>query len=245
MTHPLSPTSPRRKAAIRFGALLAETMADRGVGNKGLARQVATSPGLIWQWRAGNNLPRLETAIRLAEALGEPRLAAIVREAREQACEACGTTIVNEGGTPVRFCSDPCRVIRNQQRGAVPSRERAIVAERRLSTFVESVALYCHGCEPEGLCRDAGCALRPVSPLRLARRDAPTVTSVAPDPPKVLAPSHRAALGAATARRWERPGERERMSAALREDRASWTLERREEWKRAIGDGQRRRLGLA
>lgn len=245
MTVPLSPDSPRRRAAIRFGTLLTETMAARGVGKKGLARQLGTSGGLLWQWAHGNNLPRLETALRLAEALGEPRLASIVREARTQQCETCGTDILNEGGTPVRFCGETCKAIRNQLRGGKPARERAVVAERRLALYQESVATFCRGCEPDGLCRDAECALRPVSPLRLALKPAPHVVSVAPDPPKVLSESHRAAIGAASARRWARPGEHERMAATVSERLRARTPEEVARWKRSIGDGQRRRLGIA
>lgn len=245
MTVPLSPDSPRRRAAIRFGVLLEETMARRGVGKKGLARQLGTSGGLLWQWAHGNNLPRLETAMRLAEALGEPRLADIVREARTVPCEVCGTPILNEGGGPVRFCTDACKVVRNVLRSGTPTRQRAIVAERRLALYQDAVAAMCHGCEPEGLCRDAECALRPVSPLRMARREAPRVVTVAPDPPRMLSESHRAAIGRASARSWDRPGEHERRSAAVRERLRARTPEEVEEWKRNIGEGQRRRLGIA
>lgn len=245
MTVPLSPDSPRRRAVIRFGVLLTETMAARGVGKKGLTRQLGVSGGLLWQWSNGNNLPRMETALRLAEALGEPRLADIVREARTASCEVCGASIINEGGGPVRFCTEACRVVRNVARSGTPTRQRAVVAERRLALYQDAVAAYCAGCEPEGLCRDAECALRPVSPLRLARKPAPSVLSVVPDPPKVLSESHRAAIGAASARRWERPGERERTGAAVSARLRARTPEEVERWKRSIGEGQRRRLGIA
>lgn len=240
MTVPLSPESPRKRAAIRFGALLDATLKARGVGKKGLARQLGTSGGLIWQWCAGNNLPRLESALRLAEALGEPRLADIVREARTQRCETCGTDIINEGGTPVRFCSDSCRVVRNTMRSGTPSRERAVVAERHLSLHRDSVAAYCRGCEPEGLCRDAGCALRPVSPLRLAKREAPTVLSVVPDPPRVASDVQRRASSEANTRRWAVPGAREAMSEQLRGRFASRTPEERQRWLDNISAGRRR-----
>jgi transcriptional regulator with XRE-family HTH domain len=242
VTVPLSPTSPRRKAAIRFGALLVETLAARGVSKKSLARQLGSSGGLIWQWCAGNNLPRLETALRLSEALGEPRLATIVREARTQHCETCGTAIVNEGGSPIRFCTESCKAIRNQLRSGTPTRERAIVAERRLSLHRDAVAAFCAGCEPDGLCRDVDCALRPVSPLRLAKREAPTVLSVVPDDPRTLSEAHRAAIAAASARRWARPGESERTAAAVRATRATWTPERREAWLASISEGRRRQV---
>lgn len=50
------------------------------------------------------------------------------REARTVHCETCGTEVLVEGGRPVRYCSDACKVIRNALRSATPSRERAVVA---------------------------------------------------------------------------------------------------------------------
>ena len=244
MTHPLAPGSPRRAAASRFGGLLSEAMARAGVGDRGLARQLGTSAGLIYQWRAGNNLPRLETAIRLSEALGDPRLASVAREARTQRCEACGTAVVNEGGTPLRYCSQACKVVRNQMRSGTPARERAVVAERALDLYRASVDAHCRGCEPEGLCRDAGCALRPASPLRLARREAPTVTSVTPDAPRVIPAAHRAAVGAASRARWADPGYRERTGAAVSAALRARSPEDAASWRRAIGEAQRQRRGL-
>lgn len=241
MTVPLSPTSPRRGAAIRFGALLTETMAARGVSIRSLAAQLRLSKGLMWQWRAGNNLPRLETALRIAEALGEPRLVSIVREARTVHCETCGTEVLVEGGRPVRYCSDACKVIRNALRSATPSRERAVVAERRLSLYRDAVAAYCAGCEPDGLCRDAGCDLRPVSPLRLALREASTIIAVAPDPPRAVSEAQRRASSEANRRRWALPGAREAMSERQRARIAAWTPERREAWIAAVSAGRRRR----
>lgn len=244
MTVPLSPESPRRKAALRFGTLLTATMAARGVGKNSLARQLGLGNSIIWNWAAGNNLPRLETALRLSEALAEPRLAAIVREARTIACETCGTAVVNEGGSPIRFCSESCKVVRNAMRSGTPTRERAVVAERRLRLHQASVAEFCRGCQPEGLCRDAECALRPVSPLRLAKRpdDAPMVDA---DPPRTLSEQHRARIGESARRRWDRPGERERSSAAISAHLRARTPEEVDRWKRNIGQAQRRRLGTA
>lgn len=241
MTVPLSPDSTRRRHAARFGALLTETLAERGVSRRGLARALGTSPGLLWQWSAGNNLPRLETAQRVADALGEPRLAAIVREARTVTCAACRATMVVEGGRPRRWCSDACKVVGNAMRSGVPSRERAVVAERRLALYRDAVAAMCQGCEPEGLCRDASCALRPVSPLPLAK--APRGPSdVPPDPPRVMTDAMREAIVSANRERWARPGAREAMAEAERARVAAMTDEARAEHARRISEGRRRQL---
>lgn len=240
MTVPLSADSPRRRHAIRFGRLLDATLRARGVSRRSLALRLGTSPGLVWQWCAGNNLPRLESALRLADALGEPRLAAIVREARTAPCEACGAPVLAEGGRPVRYCSEACRAVRNAMRGGVPSRERAVVAERRLAIHRDAVAAFCRACCPDGLCDDATCDLRPVSPLPLARSRAPRVAMVEPDPPRAIGPAHRAAIAEANARRWAREGERARMSEAMRARVAARTPEERAAHAAAISAGRRR-----
>lgn len=205
MTVPLSPGSARRRHALRFGALLDATLRARGIGHDSLARRIGgLGSSSVHNWVRGINLPRLETALRLAEALDEPRLAAIVREARTGACETCGAAFLNEGGTPKRYCSEACRLVRQAMRSGTPTRERAVAAERRLALHRDAVAAYCAGCEPEMLCRDAGCALRPVSPLTLARGEPPGAFALPPDPPRRLSDGHRAALAAASRRRWDR-----------------------------------------
>lgn len=109
MTVPLSPESPRRAAARQFGLLLRKTMARRQVGSHPLAVATGCATSAIACWRAGSNLPRLDTALRLAESLQEPRLAEIVRECRTGRCPACGRVYLNEGGAPKIYCSDECR----------------------------------------------------------------------------------------------------------------------------------------
>jgi hypothetical protein len=109
MTVPLSPESPRRAAARQFGVLLKKTMARRQVGTHPLAVATGCATSAIACWRAGSNLPRLDTALRLAESLQEPRLGEIVRECRTGRCRGCGRVYLNEGGAPKIYCSDECR----------------------------------------------------------------------------------------------------------------------------------------
>lgn len=111
MTVPLQAGSPRRIAAERFGTELRKAMAARSVGSKTLGPQAGCAPSAISQWRQGNNLPRLETAARLAESLHWPRLLELARAGRVDHCQRCGTEFSNEGGKPKRFCSDECRKV--------------------------------------------------------------------------------------------------------------------------------------
>lgn len=86
-------------------------MTARGVSAKRLATAMGSATSAIATWRAGNNIPRLDTASRLADALDWPRLVDIVREARVGRCVRCGRSFSNEGGTPKRFCSAECREV--------------------------------------------------------------------------------------------------------------------------------------
>lgn len=124
MTQRLGPDSPRRVAASRFGAELRRAMLARGVGAKRLAAAIETGTSAVAVWRNGDNLPRTDTAQRLAEALRWPKLLAIAREGRYGVCVRCGATFVNEGGAPKRFCSAECLSVDEQLR--VPPAGRAL-----------------------------------------------------------------------------------------------------------------------
>ena len=105
----LSPGSPRREAAARLGRELRRAMDTRHVSKTSLASQVGMSPTTIWLYLAGENLPTLRNARRLADALLWPKLVVIAEEGRQGSCAACGRGFVNEGGAPKRFCSGVCR----------------------------------------------------------------------------------------------------------------------------------------
>lgn len=127
MTVPLSPTSPRRDAARRFGVELRKAMVKRQVGQHRLAAAAGVASSAVANWKAGGNLPTLGTAIRLTESLDWPRLAEIVRDARRSACIQCGRTFLNEGGRPKLYCSAECRETGARRReGKVAGRRDAI-----------------------------------------------------------------------------------------------------------------------
>lgn len=240
MTVPLAPGSPRRVLAKRFGAELTRAMKKKGVGQKRLGEQLGVASSNVASWRVGNNLPRLETAQRLASGLDCPVLVEIVLEGRQGQCETCRKTFINQGGGPKRFCSQECRDVKARMREGVEPRHRAIVAERRLADHVAAVEAMCRRCEPEGLCRDMECPLRSVSILPLANRpdDAVKVTKA----PGAWGDyeAKLASVREANARRWDREGERERASVMSAERWASMTDEERTEYRRRISEGRRR-----
>lgn len=282
MTVPLSAGSPRLALARAFGEELDRAMRTRGIGAKTLGPQTGQAVSAIGNWRAGLNLPRYDSALRLAEALSWPKLAEIAKRARQGTCPRCGRTFVNEGGGAKRFCSQACRDVDEQLRrpshgselaravgeatdarlAGAPEREtlpaildalrtwrasdarrvqRVDQQSRALASHQASVEAMCRGCEPEGRCRTAECALRPVSPLPLVRVDEPLVDGPARPAEGAWGPSHRAhqleAIREANAERWSRPGERERAGELSRTRHASLTPEERAERAQRISDG--------
>ncbi|MGH2465415.1 MAG: helix-turn-helix domain-containing protein [Candidatus Limnocylindrales bacterium] len=122
MTQPLSINSPRRQAAAKFGAELRRAMLKREVSQKVLARATGCAVSAVAMWKAGGNLPRLDTVVRLVDALDWPALMAIAREARSGHCQRCGREFINEGGSPKRYCSPECQNVDAQLRQPPPGR---------------------------------------------------------------------------------------------------------------------------
>jgi len=173
MSHQISPESPRRIAARAYGLNLRRIMAQDGLTQRGIATKVGiVDHGRVHLWVTGKNLPSLDMAQRLAETLNRPELLSMCVAARTIHCRYCKREFVSRGGVRL-FCSDQCkRLDTNRRKSGSDSRSRGIVAERQLEVYHFAVESYCHGCEPEGMCRDSRCDLRPVSPLPLdVRRD--------------------------------------------------------------------------
>jgi hypothetical protein len=172
MTSLIRADSPRRVVAHRFGLELGRAMRANGASIRGLTRDVGASRTAIHFYLAGENLPSLETAGRLADVLGRPSLVAIAAEGRSGACEVCDRPFTSAAGAGNRrYCSEACRVRMGHIRArSGPVRERAIVAERTAARYVAAVDAYCRTCEPEATCRTPECPLRVVSPLPIARR---------------------------------------------------------------------------
>lgn len=227
MTASISTRSTRYAAAQRFGVELTRVMAKRKVGRRRLAAVLGMrSSSIIAHWRSGNGLPRVDQAVRLTEALDAPILLTIVESVRMGKCENCAKPFLNEGGGPKRYCSELCRKVKAKVRAGSTPRLRAAVAERRLADHRVAVEAMCHACEPDGHCHDRTCALRPVSPLPLITMALVEEATPAPGPWGSSRNRTRSLAGirAGNARRWDRPGERERQSARTTELHRSGVL---------------------
>lgn len=258
MTRQLSTLSPRLPAARRFAFYLRTSMKDNRVGQIRLAKLTGCASSAIAMWRMGRNLPRLDTALRLAECLSNDLLASIVREARTGACDHCGAPFLNEGGAPKKYCSEACLTIAAKIRHALaprtPLKHRftALKAEvkstnEQLANHKVSVLEMCRSCEPAGYCRTPSCPLRPISPLLLidSIRDVPMATPAS----GLWGAEHREktleTMRAANKRRWDRPGERDLQSEQMRARHAALTPEQHAAWVSKIKETKGRRVDLA
>ena len=177
MTVPIAPDSPRRLAAVEFGKELTRALTCRipGGGCKRLARAIGINVKLVTSYKCGANLPRLETAEKIAASLRWPKLEEIVRQARSSRCAlpSCRRPFINEGGMPKRYHSDLCREAHVRLLAGAPTAPvRAAILQRSLRVVGDAVAAFCNDCEPEGACRTPSCALRVISPLPLERHRA-------------------------------------------------------------------------
>lgn len=247
MTVELSRTSDRLPAARRFADELRRSMAEHKIGQHRLGKLTGCASSAVAQWRMARNLPRLDTAIRLAECLSNDRLAAIVREARTQSCQRCGTPFLNEGGAPKKYCSERCLTVAAKIRHVLgdrtPARKKLTAMRADLKATQESllelqvsVQEMCRSCEPAGYCRTPECPLRPVSPLPLAfgLKDVPLATKA----PGAWSPEHRekqlTRIREANALRWSKPGEREAFSERMLKRHRDMSADQHEEWVRKI-----------
>ena len=160
--------SPRRVAAREFGTVLRRAMTRKHISSRRLHAAAGVARTAIENYLAGANLPKLETALRLADLLEDDGLAEIIRSSRTYACPVCRQSFTHEGQSRKTYCSNSCRDVAAKARVGVGVSKRADNAERRLALHRTAVEAFCRGCEPAGVCRTADCALRSVSPLPLA-----------------------------------------------------------------------------
>jgi len=188
----LAPDSPLRDRAHAFGVELQRAMVKRGVLNHHINRAIglAASGTTIDAWKTGAAIPRLDTALKIAEFLDWSRLADLIRQLRTFTCArpTCGRQFLTEWGNTAkpRYCSRRCyELVRKYRRfplkdktWAEKRRARVVMlhrAERELASVQEevaevrrAVAAMCKDCEPAGYCRTPDCPLRLVSPLPLS-----------------------------------------------------------------------------
>lgn len=114
----------------------------------------------------GGGMPMHQTVVALAEILDQPMLAEMSAAMRTHTCPVCGTRFVDMSRRRNRvYCSKRCLGANSQRVRRGNHARTSVITANRLAAFTEAVAAYCRGCEPEGICRDDECSLRPVSPL--------------------------------------------------------------------------------
>lgn len=154
MTKP-HPT-PATAASAVFSARLVRRMAARGVDRHRLARHLGVTPAMVGFWRTGAYMPSAARAAEIAEFLDDGMLRTLVVNARTAICPNCQRTF-DRTNLKKAYCSAPCQ-------------KRAWKAGiKKPDPRQSAIDLMCRECEPEGLCREAGCPLRPFSPLLLIR----------------------------------------------------------------------------
>lgn len=158
-----------------FSDELRAAMAARGMTGKELARLTGRSNHQIYDIRTEDGAPSLEFAVAMAEALDWDRLAELARDLWRRTCPECSTVFyINKGHQT--YCSERCSTgAKNRRRAGRRERvrdKRLLKAHNLIVQYRESVAAYCRGCEPDGICREAECPLRSVSPLPFVRVNA-------------------------------------------------------------------------
>ncbi|MGV0985015.1 MAG: helix-turn-helix domain-containing protein [Limnohabitans sp.] len=192
MSFTITPDSPKALAAKTFGRELEKAAAARNVSWRELERQTGLGRSSLSNYRHGALLPKTEAAYALATVLGWPKLRDLIDAARQYRCQnpLCGRMYRNDTGAPNRYCSRTCRdavasakaaksranTAGNLERMGLPGRRTRSEADRdrraavrltreEIRLYAACVEAFCRACEPEGMCRDAECDLRPVSPL--------------------------------------------------------------------------------
>lgn len=154
-----------RDAARNFTLAFIRAMESRGLTHTQLATAIGCSRPNIAEFAKGR-IPGPDLAAKLAEAIGEPRLLEYAVKARTINCASCGRAAVARTHRRA-YCSDGCqRIGYTLGRRAMSEPELAIMSE--LTILRGAVDAFCRSCEPEGVCRQAECALRLASPLPLA-----------------------------------------------------------------------------
>jgi DNA-binding XRE family transcriptional regulator len=174
----VSGRKPRAEYALRFRPLTTElqtALRRRGIESgpelRKLAEEVGIARATLWAIRSGRSIPIPATVALLADVLAWPRLASVSTELRTRECGVCGQTFVDSTLHFARlYCREECR-----KTGATRSRrgltqEQRTVSERRLVLHQRAVADFCRTCVVgTGVCSNASCELRPVSPYPLPK----------------------------------------------------------------------------
>jgi transcriptional regulator with XRE-family HTH domain len=164
--------------ARRWGSALTVEMARQGISVNELARRTGWQKATISDYRRGEHLPLVGRAGAIAEVLAAPRLLALCVSLRTVTCDECERTFVRDkrGGNQQRWCTFACKD--RYRKRVTYAADRAWTGKRydtwqRIAKRLQGrVDAMCRSCEPDGLCRQADCELRGVSPLPIDRRAA-------------------------------------------------------------------------
>lgn len=157
---------------MTFAVELNRAMTKNRLTIKALAARTGIHAQTISNLRRGINSPRPQTASTLADALHCDALAHLTEQARRRTCPVCAKNYVTQhtDARRMRFCSRQCQQVewrRHSPKG--DHRQRASYEKKTtmlLREYQAAVESFCRACEPtDFICRDAGCALRPISPL--------------------------------------------------------------------------------
>lgn len=151
MTARIASQVPVPPAHARFAARLRFLMERDGLTRSQLAAAVDVSPTMIGYLRYGRYLPSMAVLDRLDAVFGDVFLRRTVTEARTGRCP-CGATYDREQSRR-RYCSPRCQ------------RTAHLKGGRKFDARQDAIDAMCRGCEPDAICRDDGCALRPFSPF--------------------------------------------------------------------------------
>lgn len=164
-------TSAPSKHAIKFGVEICKALAERGVMRKTVYEALDLDRSTMSNYCKGKHLPKLETATRLAEILDWPKLADIVRLARQRKCQVCSKPFIDNSnrGLDTRTCSHSCRHLLWMRKSRYSQVRRGVVTNHRWEIAIEQIAKFCWDCQPQGLCEDDECHLRGLSPLPLRK----------------------------------------------------------------------------
>ena len=159
----------------QWGWMLRRQVESKGMTWEGLAEASGVSVSALYAMKHGKRTPTIESASLLASALEHDELVAAAILMRTKTCEVCAASYVDNAKTHnSAVCGRQCSSVkrsRQQRVQYVAERNRtATVQARRIRLYSQAVLAFCRACEPEGICRDQMCGLRPVSPLRLTKQ---------------------------------------------------------------------------
>lgn len=162
------------------GRLIKRKRKALGYTQKYVAELMGVSSRCIYMYEFQHSSINVENAASLANILDAPELMDIVRRHREKSCVICYKTFLDASSHWRKLtCSTRCFRTWKQrkqrldgdvyrERGLMRTQGRLMVAEGRLREKDAAIAAFCRACEPELVCRNAGCQLRSESPLPLA-----------------------------------------------------------------------------